>query len=381
MLNCTASASLLFLNAATAAIWRAYFRGRLFPRSSTPVYRRDTALAAAARAHAIIGSMPATSRMPSSWSRRSLLVALAAGSVTALSGCRVQLEDHGPQGPLVPARVPMKDEKALLAVLGGTGSLRSLARAVGGGSTSIAGRLSAVHATQVGVIASLLRDGGVPDSLIDASSRTTTPTAPAASASASPTRASLTPAAALTAAERSSVSDISPGDFSNPHIALIGSLLAQRAAAVTLLGGVAARVVPSGLPSSEALRLLAATRASVYGFEIVAAQIGNTGRALAMSTLDSLESHASVLQTLVGPSGTPRPLGYQLPFPVTNTGSAQRLARHLLAALLASQAAALSPATGNANALATLVQWLGATEATATRWGAPLTAFPGLTNG
>jgi hypothetical protein len=312
-------------------------------------------------------------------------VALAAGSVTALSGCRVQLEDRGPQGPLVPARVPMKDEKALLAVLERTRSLRSLAKAVGGASTSLTGRLSAVHATQVEVIASLLRDGGVPESLINASSRTTTkPTAPAASASASasasPTRSSLTPAAALTAAERSSMSDISPGDFSKPHVALAGSLLAQRAAAVTLLGGVAARVVPSGLQGAEALRLLAATRASVYGFEIVAAQIGDTGRPLAMSTLESLESHAAELQTLVGPSGTPRPLGYQLPFPVTNTSSARRLALHLLAALLASQAAALAPATGDPIALAAIVQWLGATEAAATRWGAPLTAFPGLTN-
>jgi hypothetical protein len=326
--------------------------------------------------------MPTNGRMPASWSRRSLLVALAAGSVTAMSGCRVQLEEGAPQVPLVPTRVPMKDEKALLAVLVRTRSLRSTAKAIGGASSSITGRLSAVHATQVEVIASLLRDGGVPESLIDASRRTTTnPTAPAASASASPTRSSLNTAAALSAAERSSMSDISPADLSNPHVALVCSLLAQRAAAVTLLGDTAARVVPSGLQGAEALRLLAATRASVYGFEVVAAQIGNNGRTLAMSTLESLETHAAELQTLVGPSGTPRPLGYQLPFPVTSTGSARRLALHVLAALLTSQAAALSPATGNATALAALVQWLGATEAAANRWGAPLTAFPGLSNG
>ena len=126
--------------------------------------------------------------------------------------------------------------------------------------------------------------------------------------------------------------------------------------------------------------MLAATRASVYGFEIVAAQIGPTGRALAMSTLASLETRASELQTVVGSSGAPRPLGYELPFPVTGTASARRLALHLLAALLTSQAAALGPATGDPRALATLVQWLGATEAAASRWGAPLAAFPGLTN-
>jgi Domain of unknown function (DUF4439) len=344
-----------------------------------PVYRRDTVPASTAAGRAIIASMPANGRMPASWSRRSLLVALAAGPLTALSGCQVQLEEGARQVPLVPTRVPMKDEKALLAVLGRTATLGSLATTVGGASTSMTGRLSAVHATQLDVIARLLRDGGVPESLIDAERLTTSATAPATSAS--PTRPPLAPAAALSAAERSSVSDISLADLSTAHVAVVGSLLAQRVAAVTMLGGRAAPVVPSGLKGAEALRLLAATRASVYGFEIVAAQIDSTRRALAMSTLSSLGSRASELQTLVGTSAGPRPLGYQLPFPVTSTGSARRLALHLLAALLTSQAAALGPATGNANALATLVQWLGATEAAAARWSAPLAAFPGLTNG
>ena len=325
--------------------------------------------------------MPAKSRMPASWSRRSLLVALAAGSVTALSGCRVQREEGDPRVALTPTRVSMKDEKALLAVLGRTVSLTSLTKAVGGAPNSVTGRLGAVHATQVEVIASLVRDGGVPESLIDAS-RSANPTAPAASApaSASPTRLSPTRAAALSAAEHSSMSDVVPDSLSRAHIALIGSLLAQRTAAVALFGGRAAHAVPSGLKGAEAVRLLAAARASVYGFEIVAAQIDNSGRALAVSTLASLETRTSELQTVVGSTGAPRPLGYELPFPVTNPRSARRLALHLLAALLASQAAALGPATGDRDALAGIVQWLGSTEAAACRWGAPLAAFPGLTN-
>jgi hypothetical protein len=176
------------------------------------------------------------------------------------------------------------------------------------------------------------------------------------------------------------MSDVVPDSLSRAHIALIGSLLAQRTAAVALIGGRAAHAVPSGLKGAEAVRLLAAARASVYGFEIVAAQIDNSGRALAMSTLASLETRTSELQTVVGSTGAPRPLGYELPFPVTNTRSARRLALHLLAALLASQAAALGPATGDRDALAGIVQWLGSTEAAACRWGAPLAAFPGLTN-
>jgi len=340
--------------------------------------------------------MPANDRMHSVWSRRSLLLALAAGSVTALSGCRVQLEEGAPHIPLVPTRVPMKDEKALLTVLGRTRSLGSLATAVGGASTSMAGRLSAVHATQVDVIERLLRDGGVPESLVG-SSATSTRTAPAPAAaptstppttsptstppiSASPTPPSSAPAAVLSAAERDSVSDVSPADLSPAHVALIGSMFAQRIASVTLLGFTAAPVTPSGLSGAKAVPLLEAARAAVYGFEIVAAQIDSTGRALAMSSLASLRALASELQTLTGSSGPPPPLGYELPFPVTDRDSARRLALHLLEALLTRQAAALRPATGDATALATLVQWLGTTQVIAFRWGAPLTAFPGLSN-
>jgi len=345
-------------------------------------------LAATARVHAIIEPMPANDRMPCVWSRRSLLVALAAGSFAVLSGCRVQLEEDAPHIPLVPTREPMKDEKALLAVLGRTTSLRSLAEAIGGAPTSMTGQLSAVHATQVAVIARLLRDGGVPESTIGASRTAPATAAPTTTASpttaspttASPTRPPLAPLAMLSAAERDSVSDVSLGDLSNAHVALIGSMMAQRIAAVTLLGGTAAPVVRAGLIGAEALRLLEAARAAVYGFEIVAAQIDRTGRALAMSTLASLRTRASELQTMVGSSGTPPPLGYELPFPVTDRDSARRLALHLLEALLTRQAAALEPATGDASSLAALVQWLGATEATASRWRSPLTAFPGLTN-
>ena len=118
--------------------------------------------------------MPANDSMPSVWSRRSLLVALAAGSVTALSGCGVQLEEGAPRIPLVPTREPMNDEKALLAVLHRTTSLGSLAEAFGGASTSMAARLRAIHAIQAAVIARLLRDGGVPQSLLAATPTSTT---------------------------------------------------------------------------------------------------------------------------------------------------------------------------------------------------------------
>jgi hypothetical protein len=177
------------------------------------------------------------------------------------------------------------------------------------------------------------------------------------------------------------VNDISLAGLSTAHVALMGSLLAQRTAAVTLLGGTFAPAGPADLDAADGVALLGAARSAVYGFEIVATHIDSPRRALAMSALAALRARVSELETLVGPSAPPPPLGYELPFPITDKESARRLAAHLLEALLPRMAAALEPAVGNANALATLVRWMGETESMASRWGAPLAAFPGLTNG
>jgi hypothetical protein len=322
--------------------------------------------------------MSANERMPSLWSRRGLLVALAAGSVTALSGCRVQLEEGAPRVPLVPTRVPMKDEKTLLAVLKQTRSLQSLAHKVAAAPTSLAGRLSTVHTRPVAVLTRLLQDGGVPRSLVDAAA---TPTSSPATSSPATSSPPVSAPAELSNAEGGPVNDVALADLSTAHVALFGSLLAQRTAAVTLLGGTVATPGPSNLNGADGVALLEAVRSAVYGFEIVAAHIDSRGRALAMSALAALRARASELETLVGRSAPPPPLGYELPFPVTDRGSSRRLALHLLEALLTGLAAALEPAAGNANALATLVRWMGESESMASRWGAPLAAFPGLTNG
>jgi len=128
------------------------------------------------------------------------------------------------------------------------------------------------------------------------------------------------------------------------------------------------------------LALLEAARGAVYGFEVVTTHIGSTGRAPAMRTLLALRTRASELETLVGSSAPPPPLGYELPFPVSDKDSSRRLALHLLEALLTRMAAALEPAAGSVRALDTLVRWMGETESMASRWGAPLAAFPGLTS-
>jgi hypothetical protein len=337
--------------------------------------------------------MPATDRMPCLWSRRSLLVALAAGSAAALSGCRVRLQDGASHAAVLPARVPMKDERSLLDVLTRSVSLASLAEASGGAPTAAAarrthpahpgypGQLWPLHVRQTAVITRVLRDGGVPESLIAKASAPTTARTPPPSTGVGPTKPGTALPAALPEAESDSLGDVSLADVAPDHVALLGSLLAQRRAAVTLLGARTAAVVPSGLVGHEAVRQLAAARAAVYGFEVVAAQIDTRGRALATSSLASLRARVLELDALAGAAATPPPLGYDLPFPVASPSSARRLALHLMDALLTSLGAVLEPAAGDGPALAALVQWLGATEVLAARWGAPLTAFPGLADG
>jgi hypothetical protein len=275
----------------------------------------------------------------------------------------------------------MKDERVLLAMLASTSSLESLATTGRGASTSTVAGLSAIHAKQVDVITRLVREGGVPESMIRVATTTgptgrPTPPATTRSHSVPP----VTRAAALAAAERESAREVTLANLSKVHVTVIGSMLAQRMATAEMLGSAAPPIVPPGLKGVEAVRLLAAFRAAVYGFEVVAAQIDVIGRAPATSTLAWLRTRVSELRMLVGSTSAPSPLGYELPFPVTNGDSARRLARQLLESLLTDQAAALEPSTGDGWALATIVQWLGTTAVVASRWGVTLTAFPGLTN-
>src|SRR5450756_264090 len=119
MLNCRLR-FLLFSNAATR---RACARGG----RRGAVYRRERGAHSHPRGRAIIEPMPANDRMPCLWSRRSLLVALTVGSMTALSGCRVRLEGDAPRTPTPPARQPMRDEQALLTAHRDAVRLRDLA--------------------------------------------------------------------------------------------------------------------------------------------------------------------------------------------------------------------------------------------------------------
>lgn len=351
-------------------------------------------LAATERGHAIIEPMPANDGMPCVWSRRSLLVALMVGSVTALTGCRVQLEDDAPRMVNLPTRQPMPDEQALLLARRDALRLRGMAAGLGGPSTPLTQLLATLHAAQADVFESMLRSGGVPPAEITATPvPTATATAPltAGSAASAPAPAP-TGVTQLATAEAEGLSAQALSDLagiSRDRVALFGSMTAQRAAAVRLLGG---RLPADGTltgptggtltgPTGEvAAAHLEAIRSAVYGFEVVVAQTDASHRKAAAKTLGALRASSSELQLLAGSAAKPIPLGYALPFPVSTPASALRLASHLMTALREAIASQLPAVTGDADGLTGTVRVLTDVCVHAVTWRVPLTAFPGLTN-
>ena len=261
----------------------------------------------------------------------------------------------------------MRDEQALLTAHRDAVRLRDLAARLAGSSTPMTELLATVHGLQADVFESVLRSGGVPPAEIIMA------TAPAQGASG---------VANLIAAEGEALSAqalLVIAGISTERVALFGSMTAQRAAAVRLLGGRLPAAGPLTAPTGElAAVLLEAIRSAVYGFEVVVTQTDVSHRRAAGQTLGALRTRSAELQLLAGPAAPPIPLGYALPFPVSTPAAAWSLATHLMTALRASIASQLPTVSGDAEGLTGTVQLLTDVCVRAVTWRVPLTAFPGL---
>jgi hypothetical protein len=327
--------------------------------------------------------------------RRTLLTAgLGTLSALALASCGIRLEDDAPRLPLLPARTPIDGETFLLGLVRSSAELAGDARALGGARTSLVARLAGLHARQATVLGAELRRLGVPQNLVDqaaarpsATSSSTGSPSPTSSASptSGPTTQPVRTPADLAAAELADIGTSSqPVGPSLTQAAaaarpLAGALLAQRVAAAALLGAPPQADEPTWQSPGLASSFLDSTRAAVYGMQVVAAQ-SPTGaqRALARTTLAALQARQQTQEVLAGTSAGPTPLGYPLPFPVTTPVAAARLAVQVLTELRAANARDMASAAGDPKPLASAVRWLGETEVLASRWGVPLSAFPGL---
>lgn len=339
--------------------------------------------------------------------RRGVLTAglgLGLGSVVAMSlaACGIRLEDDAPRVPLIPTRAPVPGEAFLIALWRHSDDLAERAASLGGAATGVPARLAGLHRRQVAVLQTELLRLGVPQRVLDDASApsATATTSPSSTASVPPpggpttatptgtstTGATPTPVAGPKALAAEEASDLGPTAIASlatvpdGSVPLIGSLLAQRAAAAMLLGTPATWPEPTWSAPSLAASYLESTRAAVYAFEVVAAQSpAGAQQTLARATLAMLEARASEQESLAGASAGPPALAYPLPFPVTTPAAARRLAARVLTDLRASVARDLGSTNGDLGPLGALVQWLADTEVLTSRWGVPLAAFPGLT--
>lgn len=362
----------------------------------------------------MIGPMPEpVSGMPAGPTRRAALAGVGAAVVALpLAACGIRLEDDAPRLPLVPTREPVPAESFLLEVWTGSAALAEQAAAIGAAAGSLPARLAQLHREQAGVMRAVLVRLGVPESVLEkaqqaavatsapstgpSSARTTpgatvgsttqgpgsttggpgpTTTEPTSPATAGPSPASLGEAEARLL---TSESFVSLAELDDTTVAVAGALLAQRAAAASLLGEEPGWAREEWSEPGLASALLETLRSAAYGFEVVAAQSKGAQAALAKQGLATLRQREAELEQLAGAQAAPPALGYPLPFRVATPGDARRLAVHVLTGLRESVAAQLTAADGRAQPLAALTRWLAETEVLASRWGIALEAFPGL---
>ncbi|HQG16324.1 MAG TPA: hypothetical protein PLU20_02460 [Ornithinibacter sp.] len=349
-------------------------------------------------------------------SRRALLAASVGALALPSAACGIRLEDDAPRVPLVPTRTPIPLESELVALTGGTLALAVLAGTVPG---ALAASLATIHRRQHTVLRTTLLRGQVPLSLVDGPAAS--PSASSESPSGSPdpaTSATGTPApsASPTASTVESLasaegeSAVRAAEFAGAEpdlLATLASLHAQRFAAGTLLSGTAPTVAGAAVAGDAVEAMAASTSAAIYLFEVVSARTSGRVRSRADTTLRVLRSVRA--DQVAGGASLGSTLGQPLPFPVTTTADAARLAREAmlalrsgygehLAALAATGATPGAAAVSGVDAgtagdlaggaapgdaagagLAAATRWLGAVEVQANRWGVALAPFPGLT--
>ena len=322
-------------------------------------------------------------------------LAIGALAAMSLSACGIRLEDDAPRVPGIPERKPIPGEAFLLALWRHTGDLERRASGLGGPVTGLPARLAALHRQQGQVLRAELGRLGIPESVLaeterapasatgrpSSSGNPSFTTAPTDGPTGSATAATAGPEA-LAAEEASDLGPTAIASLTQVDgsvVPLIGSVLAQRSAAATLLGKPAAWPEPAWSVPSLAATYLETTRSAVYGFEVVAAQSPSGAQhTLAASTLASLRARAARQETWAGEAAGPPDLAYPLPFAVTTPAAARRLAVTLLTQLRAAVARELGTAGQDTGALGMLVRWLADTEVLASRWGVALAPFPGL---
>lgn len=329
-------------------------------------------------------------------SRRALLRAAAwvggAAGTALLSSCGIRIGNPNPPLRTPLPRQPLPDEQILLTAFDDATHLARDAAALTP-ADDLTRRLAALHRTHSLVLRDALRRAGVPDAVVSAaspapgesattgtSSRGTSSTGTFPIVTSSPSGTPLT-RARLAAAEATALTaaglDLLSG-ATTPHRPTLTAIAACRAAAVTRLGGAISWLASDPLPATDAVTLLDATRAVAYGFEIVAAHLHADARQTALATLRQVQQRETALVSAAGAAAPPEPLGYDLPFPVSDPDGARRLATTVLSGLVARGLDPLDTLPIGSAAIGTVVRLQAEAVMLGTPWGVAATPFPGM---
>lgn len=320
----------------------------------------------------IAAGRPARTRV----ARRDVLKAAAWGALAPaglLTGCDVRLQDDAPALPLLQRR-SVPDEAVLVAAVRRTTALGQLAGRVPQPPAAVTA-LAGLHQTEAAVLRGRLTAQGVPLHVIDADPEpgATTPTG---AVSAPPPASAADLGAAEVAATASLLTALTPVTVANRPVLL--SVASACAIAAEQLGATATWPPADPLPATVAVPLLDATRSAAYAFQVVAGQASGDLRTRALATHTQLESRAAELLALAGSSAPPAPLGYVLPFPVTDADTGTRLAAQVLTTLVAGGLEPLAALPVGSTAVVPLARLLVAAAGLARGWGVATGPFPGL---
>lgn len=304
-------------------------------------------------------------------SRRSLLRLATRGVVgtglaLSVAGCGLRLDLPAPPPP-VPTRRPASDEALLVSVIGDLSQLVTAVKAVAADASAahtgvsrsnlpILSTLLRLHREQVTVLTGRLTNDGVPLALI-----TATP------ATGSRPRSVSELAARLDSLRDSDWSEVGSATASTRE--LLTAAYSLRLAGAAELGRAVAVPAP---PSPVREALIARTRPLVYAFQVVAAQSAGGQRRRAVATLNRLTS----LEEEVAAGTVTAPTGWSLPFRVTTSTAASRLATHVMSTAVASLADVVGPRP-TAASLRDSATWSARVQSLAVDWSVPLTPFPG----
>lgn len=298
-------------------------------------------------------------------SRRAVLKTMPyAAGLALVSGCGLRLDLPAPPAT-TPTRRRVPDEDLLIHVvrdLRDIAALESEVIAAGHGG-AILPTLRKLHQEQVRIIVGRLTNAGVPLTEIDGQTPTSDHS-PTSVPSRPPSRKEI----ATRLAERSPAfwTDVATATGQTREV-LIPATIARLAGAVLLRQRLAFEKTGSAARST----LVEQTAQLVYGFEVVAAQLGPDRRKRALTTLAALR----VLSRDLG--GRPSGNAWSLPFPVATPRDAARLATHLLTAAINS-ASSFPGGAPTPSSLEDAATWGGRVQALGPAWSVPLTPFPGM---